>query len=236
MAEEAGLATASGHPVRFALPAADRENYEQRVWRCGIVETRAENWHDCFNALIWLAFPRAKAALNALHLGEKLPAAAGRGPARDAATHFDECGLVVVCCDPKLLELVRDFRWKELFWQRRREVGECMHFLVFGHGTCERLLAPFRGLTAKALLFDVEPAWFDLSAAPRLLDVDRRLAALIKAGGLASPRDLQPVPLLGIPGVVEDNRAESYYDDTWQFRSGRRRFAAGASAVCEIRP
>lgn len=35
--------------------------------------------------------------------------------------------------------------------------------------------------------------------------------------------DLQPLPLLGIPGVTPDSELASYYDDRWQFRPGRQR-------------
>jgi hypothetical protein len=34
------------------------------------VATRPCNRHDYFNALAWLAFPHAKAALNAIHVRE----------------------------------------------------------------------------------------------------------------------------------------------------------------------
>ncbi|HLO65211.1 MAG TPA: DUF3025 domain-containing protein, partial [Azonexus sp.] len=36
------------------------------------------------------------------------------------------------------------------------------------------------------------------------------------------PHDFQPLPLLGIPGVTPENENPAYYDDTWQFRPGRR--------------
>ena len=44
--------------------------------------------------------------------------AAGRGANRDAMTHFDECGIVVAGHRPELFELIRQFRWRELFWER----------------------------------------------------------------------------------------------------------------------
>ena len=37
----------------------------RRVLPRGEVETRPDNWHDWFNGLVWLTFPRAKAALSA---------------------------------------------------------------------------------------------------------------------------------------------------------------------------
>lgn len=216
------LRTASGLPLRFVPPRADGLAYEERVWSRGEVETRPDNWHDFFNALVWMAFPRAKAALNARHVREMAEVPGGRGRARDAMTHFDECGLVVVSCDPALLDLLRGFRWKELFWQRRRDVVRDMRFLVFGHATCEQLLAPFRGLTAKAVLYAVDAAWLELPAADQLAAVDERLAGELAAGHHAVPRELQPVPLLGLPGMTPDNESAAYYEDVWQFRPGRR--------------
>lgn len=223
LAKEAGLRTASGLPLAFVPPKPDGLDYEQRIWERGEVETRPDNWHDFFNALVWLAFPRAKAALNASHVRELAAGAPGRGPARDAMTHFDECGMVVTAADPALLDLLRGFGWKTLFWERRREVIEGMRFFVFGHATYEQLLAPFRGMTAKAVLYEVDAGWLEAPPAQQLADVDALLAADLAAGRYASPRELQPVPLLGIPGMTPDNEFPDYYDDAWQFRPGRRR-------------
>ena len=100
-----------------------------------------------------------------------------------------------------------------------------MRCFVFGHATCEQLLVPFRGLTAKAVLYEVSGAWWALPAAEQLASLDGRLASELAAGRHASPRDLQPVPLLGWPGMTPDNDCAEYYDDTWQFRPGRRREA-----------
>jgi hypothetical protein len=97
-----------------------------------------------------------------------------------------------------------------------------MRFVVFGHATYEQLLAPFRGLTAKALLYPVEEAWLAQPAADLSRLVDGLLAADVEAGRIARSADLQPLPLLGIPGVVADSEDPAYYDDTWQFRPGRR--------------
>lgn len=222
LAEAAGLQTESGRPLRFVPPRDDGLGYEMRIWERGEVETRPDNWHDFFNALVWLAFPCAKGALNARHLREMAAAGEGRGLPRDAMTHFDECGLVVAAQDESLLDLLRDFQWKALFWERRAEVREAVQFFVFGHATYEQLLAPFRGLTAKAVLYPVTDGWLARPLAERLADLDARLAADLANGLYASPRELQPVPLLGIPGVTRASESAEYYDDTWQFRPGRR--------------
>mgnify|MGYP000420307001 CR=1 FL=1 len=43
-----------------------------------------------------------------------------------------------------------------------------------------------------------------------------------------TPRDLQPLPLLGIPGATTENETATYYADTRQFRPART-IPAGSS-------
>ncbi|MDA0189598.1 MAG: DUF3025 domain-containing protein, partial [Proteobacteria bacterium] len=122
-----------------------------------------------------------------------------------------------------LLGLVRDFAWKSLFVERRAECGTRLRCFVFGHATCEQLLTPFRGLTAKAVLVDVDADWLCQSAEACLADLDRRLASHLAAGRLDRPRALQPLPLMGWPGVTPASEEAAYFDDLWQFRPGRAR-------------
>ena len=74
---------------------------------------------------------------------------------------------------PDLLDLLRDFKWKALFSERRADVMRAMRFVVFGHATYEGLLKPFRGLTAKAILHDIDEPWLHLPAAAQLAAVER---------------------------------------------------------------
>lgn len=219
---EQPLYNAEGLPLRFVPPRDDGLPYETRIAERGEVETRPDNWHDFFNALVWLAFPRAKAALSAAHARAQGPLGAPRGPARDALTQFDECGLLVISSRPDLLELLRDFQWRALFVERRAEVAAHMRFVLFGHASYEQMLAPFRGLTAKAALYAVSDDWLALPAEAQRAELDAHLAGAFAAGWPARPHELQPVPLLGLPGATPDNETPAYYDDTWQFRPGRR--------------
>lgn len=214
--------TGDGREVRFVPPQPDGLAYECRVWDKGEVETRPDNWHDFFNALVWFAFPQTKRALTAAHVAAMQAPGEARGSVRDALTHFDECGIVVLSRRPELLELLRAFAWQELFVARRAEVIADMRFVVFGHATYEALLAPFRGLTAKAVLYAVDDAWLAQPAAEQLLAVDALLAADLASGRYVRPRDFSPLPLLGIPGVTPASDDPAYYQDTWQFRPGRR--------------
>ena len=225
LAELAGqfpIHTENGQRVRFVPPRPDGLAYECRIWESGEVETRPDNWHDFFNALVWLSFPQTKIAVSAAHMRAMQAPGETRGTLRDALTHFDECGIVVLSSQPELLDLLRGFRWKELFVGRRAEVKRCMRFVIFGHAIYESLLKPFRGLTAKAVLYEVGEDWLALDAAGLNAAVDSRLAADLTSGRYGRPRDFQPLPLLGIPGVTPDSEHPDYYDDTSQFRPGRR--------------
>jgi hypothetical protein len=222
------VVSGGGAPIRFVpLAAPSREfsaQYEVRIFKTGEVQTRADNWHDLFNALVWLAFPRTKAVLNRhhceeirAHCGERL-----RGTARDVLTLFDEGGIVVAPADAELPALLRDFRWKELFWRRRAEVLRSMRFYVFGHAIYEKALEPYKGVTAKALIVDTAPGLLDAPMELQLSELDARAADYFSGPqALASTRSLPPLPILGIPGWDPSNSREKYYDDPSQFRPRR---------------
>jgi hypothetical protein len=222
LAEQFPIHGANGQRVRFVPPRPDGLVYECRIWKSGEVETRPDNWHDFFNALVWLSFPQTKIAVSAAHMRAMQAPGEVRGTTRDALTHFDECGIVVLASQPELLDLLRDFQWKQLFVERRAEVIRSMRFVIFGHATYEQMLKPFRGLTAKAVLYEVSEAWLEMGDSEQLAAVDKLLATDLISGRYTRPRDFHPLPLLGIPGVTPDSEDPAYYDDTWQFRPGRR--------------
>jgi hypothetical protein len=221
------LVSGGDAPIRFVPPAAAREasaRYEVRIFETGEVQTRPDNWHDLFNALVWLAFPKTKAVLNRHHY-EQISARRAerqRGTARDVLTLFDEGGVVVGSADATLSALLSDFKWKELFWTRREDVRRTMRFHVFGHAIYEKALEPYKGVTAKALIVDVAPELLDASTERQLAELDARAARYFSGRqALASTRSLSPLPILGVPGWEPANEREEYYDDTSQFRPGR---------------
>ena len=221
------VASGGGAAIRFVPPAPVREpaaRYETRIFETGEVQTRPGSWHDLFNALVWLAFPRTKATLNQHHCDE-IAARRGeaqRGTARDVLTLFDEGGVIVACADAQLARLLLDFRWKELFWTRRSEVRRSMRFHVFGHAIYEKALAPRKGVTAKALILDVSTMLLAEPVQRQLAELDVRAAKYFsEPRALASTRSLAPLPILGIPGWEPANEREEYYDDASQFRPGR---------------
>src|SRR6476469_7785018 len=49
---------------------ADGRHYEQRIAETGVIATRERNWHDLFNALVWLRHAPLKRALNVQQVAE----------------------------------------------------------------------------------------------------------------------------------------------------------------------
>ncbi len=155
----------------------------------------------------------------------------GRGAVRDVNTLLDESGVIVVYADAELGALLRDFQWKELFWQRRDQVRAGhfdglrtgMGFYLFGHGLYEKALQPYVGMTGQGLLLPVDPEFFSWPPTQQLTHLDSLLADYLSAPEhCRSTRDFSPVPLLGVPGWAADNDCAAYYDNTAYFRPGRR--------------
>ena len=210
-------------------PQRFEEHYAPRIYMTGELQTRRENWHDFFQFLSWLMFPQTKAVINALHVphAEARIAAAGdpgrRTPLENMLSLFDEGGAVVIASDASLLQLIRDFQWKTLFWDRRAELTHSLRCISFGHAVYEKALRPYVGMTANAILLRVEPELLMRPMETLLPALDERLATLFAAGTLyTQPRDLQPFPILGMPGWDPANADAAYYDNTQYFRAGRR--------------
>ena len=222
--------TAGGAPLRLVAPAARTQPYEARVYLEGALEVREGEWHDLINVLAWLAYPQTKSALNRAHYfawrEERARAHASaaqpsrRGPVRDALTLFDESGVIVASSEPRLLDDIRAFRWKQLFWEKRGQVRRSMRFHAVGHALLEKALAPYVGMTAHALLVPVGAEVIAASMAEQTAALDACAAGIIPT--LTATSMLAPLPVLGVPGWWADNETEIFYDDARYFRSGRR--------------
>ncbi len=184
----AGIRTESGRPVRFMPPGKTDPYYELRVFESGCVSTRPGNLHDLFNAAAWLAFPRSKARINAMHAA-RLPLEKGRrGRLRDLLTLFDEGGALVV-------------------WEQRSRVLAAMRVLVLGHAVLEQALKPWPGITCKALIL---PSAADADA--------QTAAWLASLPDDATPQELASLPIYGYPGWFPGNDRALFYDDHRYFR------------------
>lgn len=219
-AGEREVLSGAGRPIAFE-PASTRTaalDYERRIAESGQVPTREGDLHDLFNALVWLAFPCTKAALNRLHNDGS---ARRRTPQRDFATLLDESGMLIAYRDRTLIELLRNRAWFELLWLRRADVARDMRFFVIGHAIYQKEMTPYPGMTAHALALPMRDAFFEQPFEQSRSEIDAAAANFIDANSatLTSKR-LTPLPVFGIPGW-HANQGPEFYADTRYFRPRR---------------
>ena len=216
-------------------PAHFDEHYAPRIFYSGEIQTRTNNWHDFFQFLTWFIFPRTKAMINSIHIPrarerieqsevEQSESRGRRSPIENMLSLFDEGGVVILSSDESLLDHIRNFEWKKLFWQRRDELESYLRCVTFGHAMYEKGLKPYIGMTANAILLHVDQSVVDMEMDKQLAWIDNRLAEIFEQGSsYTRPKDLSPFPILGMPGWVAENASEAFYDNSHYFRPGRGR-------------
>lgn len=195
--------------MQDAALLADGLHYEARIAQ-GRIATRAENWHDLFNALVWMRHPALKRALNqqqCRHLATM--GARERSPAQQALTQFDETGVIVQVRDPMLLEAWDRHDWRALFHANaaRWRNGDIAVVAVVGHALMEQMLVPGRLLVGKSVVVSGDR-----------VDAVAHVAGSISTGAiLATSSALRPLPLAGIPGW-HAGQGEAFYAQEDYFR------------------
>jgi hypothetical protein len=231
-----------------ACPGGSAVSYEQRIWQHGEILTRTtgdERWHDFFNAMVWLRFPRIKSCLNNLHAQSMVDSidmaetmamhepTALRQPeaqtghvstAPPAARHRGRLRDRITLFDEGgALVLTRDRSLIEELaafdWEslfvRRRQTFTSQLRVV---------------LVGHALHQKLRHPYKSLCAQCVALDVapdsdwatvDAAAGAALQDGQLLQ-RPFMPLPLLGIPGWCADNQDPTFYNDRNVFRPGRR--------------
>lgn len=230
----AGLA-----PVRF-IPQADLPAgvaYESHIFATGGVPTR-DNLHDFFNGLVWMRFPATKRRLNVLQ-AQAIAQAGGvqatRGPLRDALTLLDENTALLQAPAP-LWQALQARDWHALCVMHRALWAQA-RLMLFGHALLEKLVAPYKSITAHVLCLPVPP---ELGAPPS----DASATAASTAQGAAHPWDawlaqqlapdwlarkpFTPLPVLGVPGWWPANADPAFYADAQVFRPARAAVATPA--------
>jgi hypothetical protein len=218
-AAEADLRHHTGLPLRF-VPQSDLPPgvaYEAFIGTTGRVPTR-DNLHDFFNALVWLRFPHIKAGLNRLQASHIAKFGVGRlrGPARDAATIFDENAALLITRDAGLETALRAHDWETVFVTNRPTFFRDTEILLFGHALLEKLVTPYKAITAHAWLIDADPFFFSLDTAGKCARTDQDVAAALGDIALATS-SFTPLPVLGVPGWCQE-QGPAFYDDKTVFR------------------
>ena len=213
----------AGKAIRFVaagqLPAI---SYEEHIFDTGEISTRENNWHDVFNALVWMRFPRIKSAINARHWAEiRSGHTRERGLVRDALTLFDECGVIVVGSHQPAVKALAERNWQQLFGEHRSAWQTDIRVFVPGHALLEKFLQPYKAITAQVLVFRCEAAFLQQDDDAQAGQVDRLLAQQIgEARVLNASAELSPLPLMGIPGWwPSGSQDEAFYADSRVFRA-----------------
>lgn len=206
-------------PIQFVAQdgKCGQRAYEWQIFATGKIPTRTDNLHDLYNACIWLSYPKIKAALNAVHVGE--PKADIRSKAGDAATIFDESGAILIGPHPELAKQVEQHHWHEAF-VNQRDLWQTSHILIVGHAVLEKLHRPYPGIIAKVIYqpwLGLDPENLDTPPAP----LDEQVANRWLAKEFTTPSALFPVPVLGIPNATPLNNNPHFYENSDVFRPKR---------------
>ena len=212
----ASPAEAPADPLVRFVPQADLPEgcaYESFIDDTRQVPTR-EGLHDFFNALCWVRFGATKRWLN--HLQAQAIAQAGgvqspRGPLRDALTVFDENAALLQAPDA-LWSALRERRWHDLF-VTHRHLWEQARLVLFGHALLEKLVLPYKSITAHVL---DAPVPMHLNGA----DWDDWLPTQLSPERLTR-KPFVPLPVLGTPGWWPANQTPGFYADDTVFRPRR---------------
>ena len=229
------------HVLKFVSQNAlsETQGYEQFIAMTGNIPTR-DNLHDLFNGSIWLTFPKTKAILNYHHMLEiakrrdEQDNSQSRGRVRDTITVFDENGAVLVTSQPSIGEALIDFDWQNSLINPRAHFDNPLSpksdaqaaVYIFGHALLEQLIEPRKPLCAHSVIIHVHENFFRLSTAERVHYLDNTLAEymdMLLSQHKVTPRQLAPLPILGVPHFWSENSDPSFYDDAYVFRSGRHR-------------
>ncbi len=226
-AHERALVSGQGMPLSFvSADDAGQTPYEQHIARTGRVPTR-DNLHDLFNAAVWLTLPRLKAVLNArqaqcLAVAGSTPSQ--RGGQRDAATLFDESGmLIAVAADAaprfsavELQARIAAHDWTALFCADRGRWHQHWAPWLVGHAVMEKLVRPYPAITVRVRVVALEQG--DIHNAD---EVDAAAARAFAQDPAWSSAALPPMPILGIPGWWPANEAPDFYANPHVFRPPR---------------
>lgn len=222
------LCNHQGLPLAFVPQSALPEGvaYEAFIGETGGVPTR-DNLHDFFNGLVWLSFPRIKRQLNALQAEQIARDGVGksRGPARDAATLFDENAALLVVRGTEqgeaLARALRGHEWRSALLDMRAMFGEQGQAQVwlFGHALMEKLVAPYKAITAHTRVVTADQAYFALDEAGRRAWLDQTVERELALEGL-SKSCFTPLPMLGVPGWWP-GQDDEFYGDAAVFRPKR---------------
>lgn len=209
----------------------DIRYYEQIIFEDHSIPTRANSWHDFFNALIWSKYPQSKQYCNQLHIDEiEQGGLHPRTKIRNNITLFDECGIIVLTSCSSVKRYFEQQDWLALFCSESSKPNsshqapiwfENTFPFIFGHAIYEMMLQPFIGLTAKALVLEVDAV--TLKSLQNEHSRDKFLREYLKNENIFShKKPFFPLPVLGIPGWHLAAQDREFYSNTQYFMPKRK--------------
>lgn len=214
--------------------------YESFIFEEHQIPTR-DGLHDFFNGLCWFTFPRTKTAFNQLH--QQQIAQLGtthRGPIRDRLTILDENGLLIQCPN-ELWDALQQKNWLKAFLHLR-PLWKQTKVIVFGHALLEKLVSPYKAITAHALRIpsyvtdstskdDNATSSYEKSStieeinnyrpkifsSEEIMKVDQYLTHYLTEHTLKS-KPYIPLQVFGIPGWSHEPQDAAFYADQTVFR------------------
>ena len=134
--------------------------------------------------------------------------------ARPHIQQLHRCYAALLQAPPELWEALLARDWQRLFLDQRALWAQS-RLVVFGHALLEKLVSPYKSITAHVLRWPVPPELgADLSA------WDAWLAQAVSADRLQA-KPFTPLPVLGVPGWWPANADPAFYADTTVFRPPR---------------
>ncbi|MBS0290856.1 MAG: DUF3025 domain-containing protein [Proteobacteria bacterium] len=213
--------------ITFVAQDENRQ-YEQQIFHQHQIPTRLNVWHDFFNNVSWIVFPKLKWAMIKRYCQEKTEFKKTRTPLQNVLAHFDECGMVICTDSQDIVDKIQAFDWKALFCQTPNLQQHCLPVFI-GHGLMEKGLSPYVGMTAKVIILKVDQQFFTLSTKAQNKKIDNDIASYIECASFpCDPKLLQPFPLLGWPNW-HALQSEEFYNNTHYFRA--RKISDGQNIV-----
>lgn len=223
VARQQDLCNAQGLPVEFVAQSALPTGCAYETWIAahGQVATR-DNLHDFFNALVWLSFPKIKQSLNSLQAAQIAAhgVAEVRGAVRDAVTLFDENAAILLLPDDadghSFAAALRGHIWSAVF----ADFFSIARLHLFGHALLEKLVRPYKAITAHCWLVFADRAVWQLPAAVQQQWLDSHLAQTMLSRAPLSG-DFCHLPVAGVPGWWPQQDL-AFYADVQVFRPARQ--------------
>jgi hypothetical protein len=121
-------------------------SYDASIVERGAVPTRAESWHDLYNALVWAVFPRAKRQLHRrqrelMTLAAEQGIVGRRSPEHDVLAMLDEGGVIALCRAEHRDAVLGALRGEKARDLHVLEEEKALCRIVFGHALYEGLRA-----------------------------------------------------------------------------------------------